>query len=38
VDAFIGVLFALIVLMAVDKVSGSGANASANESSDRHSV
>jgi putative Mg2+ transporter-C (MgtC) family protein len=37
-DAIIGVLFALIVLVAVGKLSGNGANASESESSDRHSV
>lgn len=38
VDAFFGVLFALIVLMAVGKFGGNGANPSESESSDRHSV
>jgi putative Mg2+ transporter-C (MgtC) family protein len=38
VDAFIGVLFALIVLTAVGKFSGNSANTSESESSDRHSV
>jgi putative Mg2+ transporter-C (MgtC) family protein len=37
-DAFIGVLFALIVLSAVGKLSGNGTSTSESESSDRHSV
>jgi len=38
VDAFIGVLFALIVLSAVGKFGGTHANGGESESSDRHSV
>lgn len=38
VDAFVGVLFALIVLMAVGKFSSNGADASESDSSDRHSL
>ena len=37
-DAFIGVLFALIVLTAVGKFGGNGTDASESESSDRHDV
>ena len=38
VDAFIGVLFALIVLSAVGKFGGTHANGGESESSDRHSL
>jgi putative Mg2+ transporter-C (MgtC) family protein len=38
VDAFIGVLFALIVLSAVGKFSGNHTDAGESESSDRHSL
>lgn len=37
-DAFIGVLFALVVLTAVGKLGGQSADRSENESTDRHSL
>lgn len=37
-DAFIGVLFALVVLTAVGKFGGSGGDATESESTDRHSL